>query len=81
MAARQKLAYVWQEGRFEGDIELWQGKISQSDSVQPVKDGKCLRMFLGTADDFTAFHDTATNHLQSVSWLEVRDEQSPDDEA
>ena len=80
VAARQKQAYVWQQGRFDGDIEFWQGKISQTDSVTPVKDGKCLRMFLKTAGDFTAFHDGATNELQTVSWLEVRDEQSPDDE-
>ena len=79
MAARKKLAYVWQQGRFDGDIEFWQGKISQSDSVQPVKDEKCLRLYLETASDFTAFHDATTNELQNVSWLDVREEQSPDD--
>lgn len=81
MAARKKLAYVWQEGRFKGDIEFWQGKISQSDSVKPVKDGKCLRMFLETASDFSAFHDASTSEVQNVSWLEIREEQSPDDDA
>lgn len=81
MAARRKLAYLWQEGRFEGDIEFWQGKISQPDSVQPVKDGKCLRLFLETSSDFSAFHDAATTEFQSTSWLEVRDERSPDEEA
>ena len=81
VAARKKLAYVWQEGRFKGDIEFWQGKISQSDSVKPVKDGKCLRMFLETASDFSAFHDASTSEVQNVSWLEIREEQSPDDDA
>lgn len=80
MAARQKLAYLWQEGRFDQDIDYWRGKISQADSVQPVKDGKCLRMFLDTAADFAAFHNAATEELQSVSWLDVRDEQSPDED-
>ena len=74
VAARQKQAYVWQQGRFDHDTEFWQGKISQTDSVQPVKDGK-------TAIDFTAFHDAAKHELPSVSWLEVREEQSPEEEA
>ena len=44
MTTRKKLAYVWQQGRFEGGMEFWQAKISQADSVQPVKEQKCLRM-------------------------------------
>ena len=79
MAARQKLAYVWQEGRFDGDTEFWQGRISQSDSVKPVKEAKSLRMFLETAADFSAFHEAATNELQNVTWVDMRDEQSPDE--
>ena len=79
MTARQKLAYVWQEGRFDEDIEFWQRKISQSDSVQPVKSDTCLRMFLSTKDDFEVFHSVVTGELQNIDWT-PREDLVPDDE-
>ncbi len=69
MAARNKNAYVWQQGRFEGDIEFWQHGLSTPDDVKPVKSGECLRLFLNTADDFQFFHDAATEKLQSSEWI------------
>lgn len=79
MAARNKLAYVWQEGRFHGDEEFWKKIVSDADSVQPVKDKKCLRMFLNTADDFAAFHAAASNELQNTDWI-AKEESPSDDE-
>ena len=70
MAARNKNAYVWQQGRFEGDIEFWQHGLSTPDDVKPVKSGECLRLFLNTADDFQFFHDAATEKLQSSEWID-----------
>lgn len=75
LAARNKNAYVWQEGRFEGDIEFWRQRLSKSDDVEPVKRGECLRLFLNTADDFQSFHDAATEKLQSSEWLDVAPEE------
>ena len=69
MAARNKNAYVWQQGRFEGDIEFWQHGLSTPDDVKPVKRGECLRLFLNTTDDFQFFHNAATEKLQSTEWL------------
>jgi len=43
--------------------------VSDSDSVKPVKNEECLRLFLNTADDFQNFHDAATETLQSTEWL------------
>jgi len=76
-AAHQKQAYVWQMGRFEGDIAFWSAKISQPESVKPVKSDTSLRMFLSTKEDFEEFHVAVTGELQKVEWLNVRDEQSP----
>ncbi len=69
VAARNKNAYVWQKGRFEGDVEFWQQCLSKPDDVKPVKNGECLRLFLNTADDFHFFHDAATEKLKLSDWL------------
>lgn len=69
LAARNKNAYVWQQGRFAGDIEFWKKGMSDPEVVRPVKDGQCLRLFLDSAGDFQFFHDSATQQLQSVEWL------------
>ena len=67
--ARKKKAYVWQRGRFEGDVEFWKQGVSESDGVKPVKNGECLRLFLNTGEDFQFFHDAATRKLQTSEWL------------
>jgi len=69
MAARQKNAYVWQQGRFDGDVEFWRDGLSDPNVVKPVKSGECLRLFLSTPDDFQFFHDSATEKLQTSEWL------------
>lgn len=68
MAARAKNAYVWQQGRFEGDMDFWKKGMSDPDVVKPVKDEQCLRLFLDSAADFQFFHDAATQTLQSIDW-------------
>lgn len=84
VTARRKLAYVWQRGRFENDIEFWSERLSDSDSVQPVKNARCLRMFLENKKDFEAFHKAATNELQDAIWTKrgrgAEDELDEDDE-
>ena len=56
--ARKTSAYVWQTGRFTGDIEFWQDRVSAPDSVQAVKRSTCLRFRLHSAEDFEAFRYT-----------------------
>ena len=72
VAARKKSVYVWQKGRFLGDEEFWKEKLSQPENVKPVKEGKCLRFSLMTADDIAFFHESATAGLLSTDWLAVR---------
>jgi hypothetical protein len=80
--ARRKLGYVWQIGRFENDVGFWSERLSESDSVKPVKQGGALRMFLVTQRDFAAFHKAATTELQDAIWAKRRrdDELEEDDE-
>jgi hypothetical protein len=68
VAARKKLAYVWQHGRFQGDVEFWQKLVADKNSVSPVKDGECLRFFLSTKQDFEAFFKATENEMKAVEW-------------
>jgi hypothetical protein len=70
VAARQKNAYVWQQGRFENDVEFWKSRLSNKDRVKPVKDEKCLRMFLENKTDLQEFHEMATGELTSANWID-----------
>jgi hypothetical protein len=70
VSTRKDYVYVWQRGRFNGDVEFWKERLSQSNDVQPVKDETCLRFYLSSEGDFTSFHDAATDNLQSVQWLD-----------
>ena len=67
--ARQSSAYVWQRGRFDGDIEFWKGGLSDPLSIDPVKKGKCLRFYLTARKDFKFFHKAFTTELQDVDWI------------
>jgi hypothetical protein len=68
-SAGQTRSYVWQHGRFDDDIEYWQHGLSDSTAVKPVKEGKCLRFFLTTKDDFEFFHQAATEKLLTTEWM------------
>ena len=64
MTAHKKDAYVWQLGRFDGDVEFWKQGVSESDRVDPVDNDECLRFYLNTGEDFQLFHDAATRNLE-----------------
>ena len=68
LAARKVNAYLWQQARFDNDIEFWRKGLSEPEEVKPVKEGQCLRMFLSTASDFAYFLNAATKTLQTVEW-------------
>jgi hypothetical protein len=79
VAARRAKAYVWQHGRFEGDVDFWRERVSKPDDVKPVKDGQRLRFFIATEDDFRRFHQAATDELTSAEWAETALEDEIDD--
>ncbi|WP_417737038.1 hypothetical protein [Rosistilla oblonga] len=68
VAARKERAYVWQHGRFEGDIDFWKNGLTKPDEVKPVKDEACLRLFLHSAEDFRFFKDSVASGLASKTW-------------
>ena len=79
VAARRAKAYVWQHGRFDGDVDFWRGGMSTPDDVKPVKNNQRLRFFLTTEDDFHFFHNSVTEKLESTEWVESASEEEMDD--
>jgi len=63
---RRDKAYVWQIGRFDGDLEFWKTKLSVEEEVCQVDDGKALRFYLITSEDFDAF-SKALSEWRSIS--------------
>jgi hypothetical protein len=55
MSARTRHAYVWQRGRFDGDMEFWRTRLGPTCRLDPVEDRKAIRFNLSTAEEFDAF--------------------------
>jgi len=70
VVARKQAAYVWQTGRFEGDIDFWVNLSSRPEDVKPVKGGQNLRFFLSTSEDFAKFEKAITGPFQEVEFLD-----------
>jgi hypothetical protein len=68
LAAHTKRAYVWQMGRFDGDVNFWQQRLSEPDEVKLTKQGLRLRFFVTDSDDFARFHKAATRELLKAEW-------------
>ena len=79
IAARRQRAYVWQRGRFDGDLDFWRKGLSQPDQVKPVKDDRCLSFLLTTDSDFGFFRLAVTEKLLNVTWTEPGGEESDAD--
>ena len=75
VAARRQRAYVWQHGRFDGDLDFWRSGLTQPDQVKPVKDDRCLSFPLTTDSDFGFFRLAATEKLSKAKWTEAGGEE------
>lgn len=77
VACRAEFAYVWQRGRFSGDVEYWRKAISNPATVgtRQGRSGSSLRFRLSTAEDFAAFKKAVSGNLKVVEFSA-----SPDDE-
>jgi hypothetical protein len=71
LAARRQRVYVWQHGRFDGDIDFWRSGLSQPEQVKPVKDDRCLSFLLTTEADFKFFQLAVAEKLLNVTWTEA----------
>jgi hypothetical protein len=69
--ARRQRAYVWQNGRFDGDLDFWRSGLSQPDQVKPVKDDRCLSFLLTTDSNVSFFNQAATKKLLDKSWTDA----------
>ncbi len=66
-----KHAYVWQRGRFSADTNFWRERLSEPESVKPVKKGRALAFYLWTETDFSAFKEAVSEGLKHEIWSET----------
>jgi|RhiMetdeSRZDD1v2_1073273.scaffolds.fasta_scaffold12513_13 hypothetical protein len=79
VAARRSRAYVWQTGRFQGDLAFWKSALSPQSDVAEVADGKRVRFYLTSAADFRRFEEACKTELLSTTL--VRTGVHPEDDA
>jgi hypothetical protein len=69
MSARAKHAYVWQRGRFDGDAQFWHERLGSDVRIDPVAEGRALRVFLETTPQFEAFWKAVGQELAGKSFI------------
>jgi hypothetical protein len=61
--ARQRRAYVWQYRRFPGDVEFWNDRIGPHVEAKEVWEGRRVRFYLETLEDFARFEELLKTEL------------------
>jgi hypothetical protein len=69
MSARTKHAYVWQRGRFEGDIQFWRERLGAEARIDPVADGRAVRIFLESTSQFDGFWKAINQEVPSKDFI------------
>ena len=69
LRGRSDRAYVWQNGRFDGDEDFWMKRLGDDARVTQVKRGRALSFRLSSPSHITAFHDAATTVLLPTEWV------------
>jgi hypothetical protein len=81
MSARTKHAYVWQRGRFEGDIQFWRERLGAEARIDPVADGRAVRIFLETTPQFDGFWKAINQEVPNKDFFHEPPAGSDPDEA
>lgn len=65
---RPNFAYVWQVGRFEGDVEYWVQKLGDDANVKVTTRGRRLSFRLRTEPNFLAFKEAWNKEIPTKSF-------------
>ena len=79
ISVRRSRAYVWQSGRFPEDLSFWKSRLSPQSEVMEVAEGRRVRFYLTSEDDFQRLERACKSELLSVSILRAGKE--PEDDA
>ncbi|MFA6134199.1 MAG: hypothetical protein WC869_09325 [Phycisphaerae bacterium] len=66
---RKSDSYVWQEGRFSGDVDFWKATLDPSQVVDVVGGGRCVRFYLTSDSEFKRFKEFVTEKLPCTQFL------------
>ncbi len=80
VSARKKLAYVWQIGRFRDDVEYWTKVIGETAEAKPVRQGRCLRLYLQNDKEFRSFENAYLKETETFRWTDGSGFDLDDDE-
>jgi hypothetical protein len=58
-----KFATVQQKGRFTDDIAFWRERLGEKAEIDPIHEGKRLRFWLKSPQDFAVFRTAVANDL------------------
>lgn len=81
VSAHREAAYVWQNGRFDDDIQIWTDLLGATSEIKPVKEKSCLRFFLTTETEFSVFKKAVTDSLNGIQFVTAVDDQSDEAES
>ncbi|MGY0835676.1 hypothetical protein [Azospirillum argentinense] len=74
VGARAQYAYVWQGGRFAGDVDLWRDVLGDGSDVEEVAQSTRLRFRLRTAAQCTAFVQALQGQVARAAFDPRQDE-------
>ncbi len=69
LVVQKARACFWQYKRFENDEEFWEQKIGSHSEPKSVNNGKSLRFYLKSKEDFQSFKDAFSIELPNVQYL------------
>jgi len=67
--ARKDKAYVWQRGRFADDLSFWKKKLSPELEIEEVDEGRCLRFYVTSEEDFQQFKQCIVDELAQTEFI------------
>lgn len=68
MECHKRHAYIWQEGRFDGDKGFWTGLLGEGLNISPVRDERALRFTIDQPGQFSAFAKALKGDLKSIEF-------------
>ena len=70
LSCKRQRGYVWQRGRFDGDLAFWKNALSKQDDVKLVNQSRDIRFHLVSASDCAAFEKALETELKKIEFSE-----------
>jgi len=68
VAAKQRFARAWQDGRFDDEIEFWTARLGEQGKIQTKRSGRTLRFYLYDEAAFSKFKHAVMVELKRTDF-------------